>query len=226
MIRKANTVDCWVIDGDSHFTSWIEQQGRLDHDQSILSVILKYIPKSGVVIDCGAYIGTLTYPFINQVGPEGTVYAIEPNPIAFEALERNCPSAMCLNVGLWDSLRKGKLVPPTDSNFGATSIDPSAAGDVDLVCLDSLGIPRVDFYKLDCEGCECQALAGSRKTIERCKPIMLVEVNDGCLKAHNRSGKELMLMIVDMGYTIRNVYGEQPMDGPQFDILAFPKTQS
>ena len=42
--------------------------------------------------------------------------------------------------------------------------------------LDSFEFDRVGFIKVDVEGHEKEVLSGSRKTIERCRPVLLVEV--------------------------------------------------
>jgi hypothetical protein len=46
---------------------------------------------------------------------------------------------------------------------------------VKLVALDDFGFTRLDFLKLDIEGMELEALEGARRTVETCRPIMLVE---------------------------------------------------
>ncbi len=78
----------WVIDEDTHFTKWIEEEQRLDHHGGFLVDLLPFIPDGGVVIDVGAYIGDHTVAYINKSGPSGTVYAFEPNPVAFFCLTK------------------------------------------------------------------------------------------------------------------------------------------
>jgi hypothetical protein len=41
--------------------------------------------------------------------------------------------------------------------------------------LDEYKLRRLDFIKLDIEGMELEALEGASQTIERCRPIMLIE---------------------------------------------------
>lgn len=35
----------WVIDGDTHFTVWTEESGRLDHDQYVLNIMKPHMWK-------------------------------------------------------------------------------------------------------------------------------------------------------------------------------------
>jgi hypothetical protein len=42
--------------------------------------------------------------------------------------------------------------------------------------LDSLRLDRIDFIKLDVEGMEIEALEGAAGSIERCRPILTIEI--------------------------------------------------
>lgn len=42
------------------------------------------------------------------------------------------------------------------------------------------GLEKIDLVKVDVEGAELDVLEGSRGLLERCKPILLVEVHFGC----------------------------------------------
>jgi FkbM family methyltransferase len=93
------------------------------------------------------------------------------------------------------SEREGSLdIPQPDymvnSSFASFELRKSAATEnigqaidyenrlvaVRAVSIDSLNLPWVDLIKLDVEGMEALALAGARQTIERCKPIVSVEI--------------------------------------------------
>ncbi len=56
-------------------------------------------------------------------------------------------------------------------------IDYSKAKTVAIhkIALDTLALSRVDLIKIDIEGIEMEALEGARATIERNRPILLVE---------------------------------------------------
>ncbi len=43
------------------------------------------------------------------------------------------------------------------------------------MAIDGLALPRVDLIKVDIEGMEMEALEGARVTIEKSRPILLVE---------------------------------------------------
>jgi FkbM family methyltransferase len=224
MIRKSRSGDFWVLEGDIHMSAWAEMSGRLDHDQNSLPRILPHVPVGGTVVDGGAYIGTHTIAYLEKVGPEGTVFAFEPNPEAFSALKLNCPRAHSYQVALHDVRGKGDLLPPRDTNYGATAVIENFAGDVEMVTLDSMliGVERLDFIKLDLEGNELHALKGAAETIKRFKPVIVCEVNVNMLDLQNTSPEELLAYICSIGYSYRNIYDRQDCDGPQFDVICKP----
>lgn len=49
-------------------------------------------------------------------------------------------------------------------------------GDIEIVTLDSFNLASCGFLKLDVEGYEVFALRGAIQTIERCRPVVLIEV--------------------------------------------------
>jgi FkbM family methyltransferase len=125
--------------------------------------------------------------------------------LAFEAQERlyyapagniainNCFNASAVHAAV--GAENGAIMMPAidyhrPSSLGSLEIKPSANTDfigqvvdhqagpkveVRLVALDDFRFTRLDFLKLDIEGMELEALEGARRTVEACRPIMLVE---------------------------------------------------
>lgn len=226
IIQGINGKEIAVIEGDTHISKWVEQSGRLDHDQSALRQILPHIPVGGVVVDGGAFIGDHTVSYAERVGPEGFVYAFEINPAAFECLRFNTKDNARISVrshGL-SHLNATVTVNP-DSNAGASWAGEAGPMDNSVLALplDFYELPRLDFMKLDIEGWEVEALMGAAATIWKCRPVIVLEVNEGALQRQGRSGKELLDLVKGYGYTYRNIYEGQPCSGPQYDIICFPK---
>jgi hypothetical protein len=46
---------------------------------------------------------------------------------------------------------------------------------IGLLALDDLELDRVDFIKIDVEGMELEVLQGAERTIDACRPIMMIE---------------------------------------------------
>lgn len=211
-----------VIEGDTHISKWVEESGRLDHDQNTLPLLRPHIPQGGTVVDVGAFIGDHTLYYANAVGPTGSVIAIEPNEVAFRCLAHNMAAhkqVTCLNVGA--SFQTLRLRFEASDNAGASRTHADADGVIAAISIDSLSLARCDFMKLDCEGWEVMALRGAFATIRHHKPVMLIEVNESALAAQGVTPGHIFDILDNHGYKYLNVYPSQPMAGPQYDILAW-----
>lgn len=115
------------------------------------------------------------------------VYTFEPNPWLFHCLTRN---AQGLNVhrfqaavGLGQEFVSMQCPPGKEDNQGAWYTKPG--GWIPELRLDDLQLFDVDLIVLDIEGGECDALGGAQKTIERCRPIIVVENKPQCMDQRN-----------------------------------------
>lgn len=224
IVKLRNGEDCAILEWDTHISKWVVESGRLDHDQSSLGKILPHIPKGGCVIDVGAYIGDHTIAYANKVGDFGRVIAFEPNPDAFHCLRFNLsrePHVHLLEYGASSSDHGVCL--NSNTNGGASWVSEEGVGDqVKCLTIDSVSSGRVDLIKMDCEGFEVRALFGAAQTIERYHPVLVVEVNEGALNRHGETGVRLVSAIKSMGYKVSNIHPNDPMGGPQYDILCLP----
>lgn len=209
-----------VLEGDSHVSKWVQESNRLDHDQNMLPVILPYIKEGDTVVDGGAFIGDHTIAYLNAVGLHGVVWAFEPSREAFLCLKHNCPRAFHFNCGLSD--RPGYITLTRGDNKGATFGIEAEEGE-SVVPLDMYEMPDLDFLKLDIEGMELRAIRGAKETILRCKPTILVEVNEFALNRNQTTGKELISEIENLGYFKKKVYESDTLDTPMFDLLFIPQ---
>lgn len=66
------------------------------------------------------------------------------------------------------------------ANCGAVRVTDGA--DVQMRTIDGMGLAECDLIWLDIEGYELNALKGAEKTIERCKPAVIIEENALSLK--------------------------------------------
>ena len=148
-----------------------------------------YQPRTGdVIVDIGAGRGEDVFAFSRAVGPAGRVWAIEPHPVSFGALERLCElnglsNVTALNFACMD--QPGQLqietLPVWESNYVRAG-DPSPASyAVKGVPFDELaaeqGIERIDFLKMNIEGAERRALPGCVEALSRARYV--------CIAAHD-----------------------------------------
>jgi hypothetical protein len=67
--------------------------------------------------------------------------------------------------------------------------------EIKCIAVDSLGLTRLDFIKIDVEGMEEEVLAGARKTIAACHPVLLIE----WIKSPKQ---QLRQSLEDLGYSV------------------------
>jgi len=136
-------------------------------------------PKLGdIVFDIGAYVGDTALWFSKAVGPQGRVYAFEPEPNNFEKLKANLERNKVTNViPLQLALSENEGEMQIASGGGSSAITETADGaSVEVTTVDKFveanKLPRVDFIKMDVEGHELKVLAGARETIKTVKPSL------------------------------------------------------
>jgi FkbM family methyltransferase len=193
MIGKDDHYEQWQtplgtywIDKDSRYVlpfNLAEQQRRIyGHGEH-------FVRPGDIVLDCGANIGVFVRSALNAGAQK--VIAIEPAPENLECLRRNFKREVEQNrvviypKGVWD--RDDFLtLNITHGNSAADSfvITPehsaASADKLPLTTIDKLvaelGLPRVDFIKMDIEGAEVKALNGARQTIAKYHPRMALSV--------------------------------------------------
>ena len=138
-----------------------------------------YKPQSGdVIVDIGAGRGEDVFAFSRAIGPAGHVWAIEPHPVSFLALQRFCAlnrlsNVTALNYACVDQPAQLEIetLPVWESNFVRSGGPTPTSHSVEGVTFDSLseaqGIGRIDYLKMNIEGAERIALPGCRAALAR-----------------------------------------------------------
>jgi len=136
-------------------------------------------PKLGdIVFDVGAYVGDTALWFSKAVGPQGKVYAFEPEPSNFAKLKANLERNKVTNViPLQLALSENEGEMRVSSGAGSSVITQAGTGkSVKVTTIDKFvganKLPRVDFIKMDVEGHELKVLEGAHETIKTFKPSL------------------------------------------------------
>jgi FkbM family methyltransferase len=170
-----------------------------EYSEGEVVVFKKCLRPGHVAIDVGANIGAFTVPMAKLVGWTGQV-------IAFEASPTNVPLLMSNLAN--NNLRQARVIPCAASDHtGTIKVSKQDAlhaycrpeintGDFEINCMtiDSLGLQRLQFIKIDVDRHELQVLRGAEQTIKRCRPIIYIENEDPDLS------EALIAQLVEYGY--------------------------
>lgn len=108
--------------------------------------------------------------------------------------------------------------PPTANNEGSTAV--GKGGDAaELRTIDSFGFRNVSLIKMDVEGYEDAVLAGAKETIQRERPVLLVEIQGGhnfdvTLPEVRARIVHTIQLVESMGYFVGRISA--------YDYVAFP----
>jgi FkbM family methyltransferase len=152
--------------------------------------LIDHLLKRGMsVIDVGASNGVFTTRFLQLVGLDGVVYAIEPHPANRELLEsiaKRHPQVWPEYVAASDRSGTAHLVVPIQNGIahtGLSRLDPDQTRhDVETFVVETRRlddiVPQlnaISFLKIDVEGHEIQVLQGATRILAS-RPMLLVEI--------------------------------------------------
>jgi len=151
----------------------------------LVNKLKNIIPEGGVVVEVGSNIGTHTVPIAQHLGPNGKVYAFEPQRLIFQLLCANLICNEVYNVFAYNAAVGDRpaevLVPDLDiggeENFGAVQVAGNEGLKVELMTIDQLKLDRCDFIKVDAQNFEPQVMLGSFDTINKFSPVIYLEYN-------------------------------------------------
>jgi FkbM family methyltransferase len=205
------------------------------------------------VLDIGANIGYFSLLASTLVGSDGFVQAWEPSADNVKVLFANCLLNHFENVQVIQAAATEKnqvfkyFRHSTNGNVAgmerASPQDMLAAETVMGLCIDDFVPPtvQIDLVKIDVEGHEYRAMLGARKTLARCKPIVISEFSPHNLPGRSgTSGREYLEFFTDLGYEVCTIskrgaraiavddilsqYEEGVQD--HIDVLLRPKTSN
>ena len=154
-----------------------------------------------IAFDLGANLGYTSLHFADLVGPQGKVFAFEPDPELADRLDRvrdlnSLPQLIVRREAVSHECGQAHFIVGEESYLGrlADSSKVSTSDhlitvnttSVDRIVIDE-SIPRVALVKIDVEGGELDVLRGMTETLRRYKPTLLVEFHSAELEKHGIS---------------------------------------
>jgi FkbM family methyltransferase len=190
------------------------------------------VPKADqILIDVGASIGDWSL-FVAEKGK--TVYAFEPSPKSFRVLlerTKEYPNIHSFSYALGETDTMGRIGLAAFSLSGTMDEEIKGlhkGGTIDVVVrsLDSLNLLNIGVIKIDTEGYETPILMGAIKTINREKPLLIIEIHRATGKALPTFTNELQrisFILRDLGYTWITRYRYVGLRETQPFLIAEPK---
>ena len=156
------------------------------YDRAVVNQLVELIDDSSkepaVFIDAGAHYGIISIKLAHACADKlKQVIAVEPNmqlgKLLKENLERLPVPAKAITGALARTSGRGRLaVPDYDPCPEAWFIEEDEDGDIELTCIDDLGIPPRSniIIKVDVEGAELDVIEGAPKTLKDAASFAIV----------------------------------------------------
>ena len=133
-------------------------------------------------VDAGAYNGDTAREAIEYFPALREIIAIEPDPKNYKKLVKfkdtlTYPEIRTVNAAVWSEVGGGEFLASGNRNSSVSSTASYQHKDteIELVSIDSLEVSP-DYIKYDVEGAELEALIGSKDTVTKNRPTMLVSL--------------------------------------------------
>lgn len=209
-------------------------------EPSTVSQYSRILKEGDTVLDIGANIGAHTLHLARCVGAGGRVVAIEPTDFAYGKLTRNLALNGALQTrvltvqAMLAAADTEKVAQPTYSSWPLEAADDGhplhlgrlmSCDGARIRSLDALveecGLARVDLMKIDIDGFECEMLRGARRTLERWRPVLVMEFAPYVLLERGASLAEMLALLAGVGYALEDVdTGESlPFDAARLDAM-------
>lgn len=183
------------------------------------------VTAGSTVVEAGSNVGAYTMLFAQWVGPNGRVFAFEPDPTACEGLrrhieinkvgERVTPVAAAITDGSEKSLRlvlgesSGISRMAHGDDGSASNVTEVPALSIDAFCAERQLQPHV--IKIDVEGAELAALRGARQTIAAAGPALqlFVEMHPALWPSLGYAAEDVERECRAQGLTVEHLDGSR-----------------
>lgn len=205
---------------------------RGEYASARISEIRKAVKKGDIVIDIGANIGYFTVLLASLVGPEGKVYAFEPDPRNFSLLQHTIERNGYTNV-----IAEQKAVSNTAGEFllyqaqswaanSLTNTGHVSSVKVNVITLDDFlsDESRINFIKMDIDGSEPLAIQGMAQLIKRSPNLqVLAEYEPGNLKQYISNPLDFITIAEHHGLRLTAILDSSSGRLPNIDLASLER---
>ncbi len=165
------------VDNETDWT-WIKSDSgawdgpKSDWEQSHKIKYMKYLKNNDVVVTAGANQGMYARLYANYFK---SVYAFEPDPLNFHCMVMNTQRDNIIKMQAALGSEPGFITVNrlTMENTGMHTV--SNGGIIPILTLDSFNFNVLNLLQLDVEGYEIEVIKGGVHTINRLKPVIVLE---------------------------------------------------
>jgi FkbM family methyltransferase len=219
----------WIDVDDPSVSAFIRHEHAWE--AHVTRVLTQTLRPGSTFVDVGANVGFHTFLAAATVGSTGTVVAVEPSSencrlLQLSKVENHADHVSILPFALDRTAGVRYLSAHIGTNAG---LIPDArehlldgrGTPVYATTLDDIAPPKIDVMKIDVEGAEFRVLEGGHKTIERDKPVIVMEFS--CEMTQRTSGVdpgEALQGVLDLGYELFVLDREQRREVPHVSAAA------
>lgn len=180
------------------------------------------------IYDVGGDQGIYTLFFASRVGDNGKVVTFEPNPESYRRIIMNVRLNEFQNVdvrpiGLGEKKDKLTFVFPdgepargsADRGIQAQILQEKKPRSIEIEVnslddeMTSADLPKPDLVKIDVEGLEMDVLLGMKKTIEKHRPNLFIEVHGADQQSKDDNARQVVRFLLNAGYSVTHVESKQ-----------------
>jgi len=177
------------------------------------SILISSLREGYSFLDVGANIGYFTILAARLVGPSGSVYSFEPEPVNFRLMSKSLSQnklsnqVKAMRIALSNRDSEEKLYLSAD-NYGDHQLYPDKKDKKSILVTLRHGsrlllndITRLHFIKVDTQGSEYEVLDGLMPMLLSLTslPRMLIELTPYSLRTASSSGEALINLIRELG---------------------------
>ena len=192
---------------------WFSIHGFFDWRNILIAKAVSLLKIQSDIIEIGANIGTETIGFADIVGNKAFVHAFEPLPANLLEIKKIMINNKDLNIEIYPIALSNKqstidfIVPPANySGIGKIAINkPDEMQNiikVDVHLLDEyiLKFNNVSGIFIDVEGHEYFVLEGAIQTINKFRPLVVLEVSESLLCENLKSSNDIFQFFSNIDY--------------------------
>lgn len=187
-------------------------------EPDVTRLLASTVKRGMKVVDVGANVGYFSLLLADRAGPDGMLWAFEPDPRNYELLSWNLdvngftPWSRPYQLAAFDRRTQVRFWQ-NPINFGGHSVLTGDSGEVggsviqvDAAPLDDVISAPVDVMKIDAEGSEPFIWEGMRQTVERSPNLrVLLEFDPLQIRGKGREPQDFLCRIRQDGFRIHRI---------------------